>query len=1208
MAQESYMRIIGQLQQGIRTITQSSSNVNEPLENIFQQISDFIILENTNVVHHKIINTVNKFIMEITLLCYTILPDNIAYLVYINLYTALADFEKSPQFEAFSKNLPSITEKLSKAQLLAKEMMAINQYYNGPLDTPINCTDSIEKYFVALWAGNPIFTLALLTKIYYLGFHPSQENTQTHSETQTFCHKLFTLLKPDQTPSTPISSSSALRITTYITFVNPAFLKTLSQDIIAEIYQHLTQAKLQHYSLIFIALDFYIYTASHLQLAKLNSQTNTQKFISEESIFIKAGEMIRELDNTHDKGQVYFFKDASILQHHLKLIQDYMSDYGLPALDLSPYPLTLSLDILRILLESDSKKLHDIDRPLKTHKLPDINKIISLINDYYKNNHFLITQDFTQLTAFLNWLSTLKKQALIDSNNSSLAELKQTLKNQLSNSIFVVLSFEDHSKLHDNLSAIQQDIKDILTLTDTNPVAQQQLQEFLGHDFINILHQQTKTLQRLLLLFPANFKLNQANTAPITQSELVWFSVLEFSITCMTDYFNCLPSTQWALLNKTHDLYLKHQTPNEAYFDLLISCAYYLFSSSSEKKNIDSTLMTKFDELKKYAISPDKLKTLNQLTERFMKELVALKIISKMPIFDTEKAIDALREIIQQQLIGHGKNTSLALKDMAKLNSSSLSALSQEADLKAKLAQNKKNLSSTLDKIIHLLKQINIKLTNNYSDINNLIRELGKTVRTLQKKLSQKPKDKQLNQSMVLIQELAEICINQLSLENKTITTAAETEIKFIRGVCLETDNPSTVQLLQKNLKSVLVKFEKFSFNQNNDVINFYTLLKELLSLFQDEILITSLDSIIHDKEITKTLTQIRGKITHHFSSKFDVKKMFGAFLSSSPGNIHFRSTLLPAINYCLALPENFIQNILREDLVQTLKSRAKTLNALDKIELFLALDITTDTKYLNKAHELAQGFFDIKFSEFQYNADIVGYFYQKLNFFPELKLRAPFCKALSDYVSKIQLDPLQEDNAIILLLYITTSQPSHYFTLSQDTQLSLRKISQKLAESDKSVFYDYFLIYTSALDLINKFDNFDQEKKFLAAKTILNWLRALQNAEYNHPDSSPFNFLIEDSLGFINQQLALKLNRNSELPELISESTESKLNAEQLILQLEKLLHSVNAFQKDFHNINPAMTHAGSFTTQQTIRTTASMTNYFSSQDTNDSLPSMKN
>lgn len=1112
-----------------------------------------------------IFKALETYLTSLVLYFYNILGNDNTHLVYSNIHTAFTIINQTTWLTELTKADIDIVKKVNGFLNITFDLYKLNEFFFHftPEETP--CTSLIQQHYETLWGANPHFILALIIKSLTLKLIEDKTKTDANQKSfsalyETLTHQLsFTLTSPDK-----MKDSQALRLAANIVFVNPDYLKTLSVETLNKLKQHLATLK-THFSIpIIIYLEFYINMLSYVTTRPTISANDKTVF---EVLAGHSLDEIIQLDNTPEIEII--FKSSFHKNNFAHLACQFSLNQGITLFDLSILPSKIILEIFKSLVDSAHNKPSEI-----------VNNIVLTLLNYYQTNHFILDIEADSTRFILEWLSESIQLNLIDKTNPALTQFLDLLNRQLSCCIFYILSYDNLQELYQELTVLEKKLSALSDLYETDTTFNNSLKNTLGAAFYFKLKQEIAFLDKHLLLFISSEISNTDRTNPEV-IERHWLQLLEHSLEDISRYINTHTVVQYLLLQRVFDFYIRHKTPENALSACLMSSLFFLLSSPENRKLLlKNELLSKIKELKSYKLSGTTLAAQNSKINAFCAQLKEKNLIDPSTLIDTHKPIDSLESIIK--LI----NTPTVVKPNAEV----LAEQSKQADLKSKLNENQKSLNSQFDRAMQLLKKCSIVIPKKSNDMNNLISQLASAAKSANTKLSKDANNKQLIQAITELQALTGTCLIQLSLENKPVQASTKEEIIFIKSLLHQqtVNSQSTLSDIISKLKLIQTKLEKASFRHPNDAINFYKILEELLNLFQDQSLLSSLDTILQDKDIHKILATIRGKITHHLSGKFETKKAFETFLSSLPEKQHFRSTLLFFINNSLAVPEDLIKIILGENIFQILKARKKSLSALDKFELFLAFD-ETGSKNVKKAHELAKGFFEIKFSEFQYNADIICYFYQKLKYYP--KLRAQFYKVLSDYVTKIQLNPLQEDDAIILLLYIVTSHPSHYFTLSKDTQASLWEISKNLAQAENYVLYDYFLIYTSALDLITRFDQFDQEKKFLAAQTILNWLHALQNAEYNHPDSSPFNLLVEDSLEFINQQLALKLNINSELPELISENTDSTLNAGQLILQLENLLSSVNPFQKTFQDINPAMAHAGSFAVKKDLVTAQSST-----------------
>ena len=362
---------------------------------------------------------------------------------------------------------------------------------------------------------------------------------------------------------------------------------------------------------------------------------------------------------------------------------------------------------------------------------------------------------------------------------------------------------------------------------------------------------------------------------------------------------------------------------------------------------------------------------------------------------------------------------------------------------------------------------------------------------------------------------------------------------------------------LFKNLENKDRNFEPF--------ILYHTLIN-LLNLYE-----ANLNQInLKNKNFKKLIRTIQNNINQLLSEQKEIEHCFKSFLTLLPSKTDaiFKSiALLKILNS-------------KKELIITLFG-IKIENIIDHHYVtFIHLARTLAFVTSNHCHDLpniytfAESFSEIEFSYFEYNADIACFYYQRMNFSLGMakdilkdnniccilqEFYIKFINRLEEYCHQnLFLPHIEENKAILLLLYITAINPTYYQLCSGENQQSLSSTSDYLAKNFSHTFYCYFSFYISALELLTYFEQYTQTQKFDKAQIILHKFENIKLAEDNIDNASPYDMLAKGSLNFLIFSFCKKLKISNNLTPA---------------LQVEKIFNTISPSPPNFTSSSLSLT-----------------------------------
>jgi len=513
--------------------------------------------------------------------------------------------------------------------------------------------------------------------------------------------------------------------------------------------------------------------------------------------------------------------------------------------------------------------------------------------------------------------------------------------------------------------------------------------------------------------------------------------------------------------------------------------------------------------------------------------------------------------------------------------------MAQEAVMRAsKIKNNRIIINDSLKNIENNLKKFGITLKKAQKNLNELIRNLGVAAKETAEQLKQKSTNRDLLKAIEDIKKLVDICVEQRSLQNKPLSLEASQSLERINkifgaavGLTSQVDKSPAQVGFNRALQRLIVKFDDISREREFIPLRFFELLSDIVLLCSKDENGFYLEAICEHPDFKKIINDAGKAVAKFLLEKYEIEICFSSFLSQDPKRNNLRSQALEVLKEILSGNKMLIEKLFPISIYRNLEKQAKTLKALEKIEKFVGLSNPTDIEEVN---QLAGSLFEIEFNCFEYNADILCYYYQRLNYSIDMayetnhksiyqklmETRLLFEAVLTKYVCRMNFESdsgYREDKAILLMLYITAVKQDYYFDLPQVSKEALKKMSSDLAKAQQYTFYDYFDFYMSALKFINDFNKISLKQRHRQAQEILEKLRNTKKAEYHITNASPFEMLVKDGVSYLNKRVSEKLmQKNTNPDELCS---------------LEQLLETVKPFT------NPARTNAATYSSAWKIK-----------------------
>jgi len=917
-----------------------------------------------------------------------------------------------------------------------------------------------------------------------------------------------------------------LSLVSHIVFTNPRAFETLTvydkQFLIATLNKYAKDDEMN--VLVFKVVQFFQFYINILNdfnnlksLDDNNKNNLINQIVASLSIHIKNNDII---------AQYLCYPD--IKGNLLYLMTELLKSKGFPMID---FYLLEFFDI-----ESMKKIFQDIE--LSNDKMME--NIFNRVANFYLKNPHLILCTTGKLDDVLDWVFQLYQSNYINPKNPIVVKFIQMLLKQLSSTMFYILDYNKINDFYKNITDYHSTLKKLSQKYHLQSAASKTL---FGTGFINDLKDQTVFIDSLVMSCQSIVKPTNGNT---TQYDLEegWLIALDASLRVpnLKYYEHCAPTIKFNLVNKINHICVNHST-KFLFLELYTNLVYYYYVPIIEHRvTLRSEILLKFEHFKKLIIHPSQMVNIDKRIIDFIQALLDKNIIKAFRKIDSEEPIKLLERIfnenINPQVVSQGSKTNI------KPNTDEFSAIRKDAELKNKITNNKKVINSSYASIVANAARYKIKLSNNYSGLNDLINQLSNILGELKKQQANKRNDGHIQKLIEGIVSLIITCKETLLLENIEVIPVADTILKKYSSqkdnkvgkekeeeeeeVEEDSEYTQNLTLLKSSLQNMINTLNDVSVKRNSNPFIFLDILNEYLDKCEK-----LSNECIEDSEVKKILKKLRGKVIALLNEKYEIKHCFSKFYTHQGDEKSDISNTLEKLNL-LNEKKDLVKKILGTEAAGLINTARTILVNLQKLEQMMSLNRAGDIPIIT---ELARSICSIKFSDYEYNPDILGFFIQKVYFVMNASknhLSDENKKSLStvynnlkksyhDYCkSNVVLKENQGQRGILLIQYIVLYDLNFYFTCSDEIKLYITKLSEelKLKNNSKSHHHFNFIIYT--LEFILLFDDCSQEKKHALANEVLKKFNDVKS-EGNH--KYKYSFLCNDNtMIYLERHLSKKL------------------------------------------------------------------------------------